>query len=341
MLYNANSIAGTQIANYYAGVRPGVQLLAITGLDPLLEEVSADTYLNTIRPQVMAALTSSIDVIVTTKGLPLRIQVTQTALPIMSSYTDPSGTTRPIYAWGQYSSLESELASVDRVSTWQMMGDQSYIISNHFTANSYYNSSAAFSHATYGTRLTSRLDGYTVADVTASIDRAQQAFVGPAVDGGPYFLVDDDPAKNYGGTMNALVDNVLVPGGYAVAFDNTTSFVGTAPGPVIGYDSHGVHQASAPANYLLNGLNVTLANGAVFESWESYNAYSFNVSNPHGNQGQVAQWLQIGGTAAVGHVEEPAPRPAVSPTKIKCSACCWPATALPRQPGAATCNCRS
>ena len=52
-------------------------------------------------------------------------------------------------------------------------------------------------------------------------------------------------------------------------------------------------------------MTAPLADGAVFQSWESYNAYSFNTSNPHGNQGQVAQWLQVGGTVAVGHVEEP------------------------------------
>ena len=111
--------------------------------------------------------------IVTTKGLPLRIQVTEAALPLFSTYVDPQGVTRPIYAWSTYSSLESELASVDTVSTWQMIGDQSHIIANHFTANPYYGSNVSFDHDTFGTRLTSRLDGYTVADVTASINRAR------------------------------------------------------------------------------------------------------------------------------------------------------------------------
>ncbi len=307
VLYNSASAVGTQIANYYAQVHPGVRLAGITGVDPNSEDITADNYLSTIRPQVLAALTSDTDVIVTTKGLPLRIQVTQAAMPLFSTYVDPQGITRPIYAWSQFSSLESELASVDTVSTWQMIGDQSRIITNHFTVNPYYGSNVSFSHDTYGTRLTARLDGLTVADVIASIDRAQDAEIGPANSpSGPYFfIVDDDPSKSYGQSMNDLVNNVLTPGGYPVVFDNTSAFVGTAPGPVIGYDSHGVHQASTPAEYLLNGLNVTLANGAVFQSWESYNAYSFNTSNPHGNQGQIAEWLQIGGTAAVGHVEEP------------------------------------
>jgi uncharacterized protein (TIGR03790 family) len=307
LLYNTASSAGTQIANYYAQVHPGVHLLGINGVDPTSEDISADAYLNTIRPQVISALTPSIDIIVTTKGLPLRINVTEPALSLLSTYVDSLGTARTVYSWKQYSSLESELSRVDTISTWQMMGDQGILLTNQLARNPYYLSNSSFSHATYGTRLTSRLDGYTVGDVEAAIDRAQHAFIGPHNNpNGPfYFLVDNDPTKSYSQSMAKLVNNVLTPDGLPVIYDNTTAFVGTAPGPVIGYDSHGVHQASTPPNYIVSGLNLTLANGAVFESWESFNAYSFTTSNPHGNQGQVAQWLQIGGTAGVGNVEEP------------------------------------
>src|ERR1700681_3687569 len=75
VLYNTASSDGAQIANYYAQIHPGVQLLGINGVDPNSEDISADAYLSTIRPQVLSALTSTIDVIVTTKGLPLRINV--------------------------------------------------------------------------------------------------------------------------------------------------------------------------------------------------------------------------------------------------------------------------
>ena len=94
--------------------------------------------------------------------------------------------------------------------------------------------------------------------------------------------------------MANLVNNVLVPDGLPVVYDDTSAFVGTAPGPVIGYDSHGVHQASTPPNYITSGLNITLANGAVFNSWESYNAISFTPGVYTGNQGQVAQWIAKG-----------------------------------------------
>jgi hypothetical protein len=84
---------------------------------------------------------------------------------------------------------------------------------------------------------------------------------------------------------------------------------------LIAFDSHGVHQASTALlvqqqgmgyiEYMTSVLGQTLADGAVFTSIESYNAYSFNAGGYTGNQGQVAQWLAAGGTAGVGTVEEP------------------------------------
>ena len=81
--------------------------------------------------------------------------------------------------------------------------------------------------------------------------------------------------------------------------------VTTAPGPVLGYVTHGTN-AGAPWDYILNSLKFTPAPGAAFVSYESYNAYTFisGVSSPC-NQGLVAQWIQKGGTAATGNVWEP------------------------------------
>lgn len=314
VLYNLASPDGLQIANYYAQVHPGVRLLGLSGVSTA-NDITADAYLSTIRPQVLSALTPTTDVIVTTKGLPLRITVTESqpasVWPNLPTYVDPSGTTRQILNWKTTSSLESELTTIDKVSTWQMMGDQSYLISGQFTSNPYFHQTSSFSTAAYGTRLTSRLDGFTVGDVDASIDRAQHAFIGPSnTPSGPFhFLVDNDPTKNYAPTMANLVNNVLKPVGLPVTYDNTTAFVGTTTGPVIGYDSHGANQASTPSNYISSGLNITLANGAVFNSWESYNAASFSAGGNHGSQGLIGDWLAKGGTAGVGNVAEPGASP--------------------------------
>jgi uncharacterized protein (TIGR03790 family) len=307
VLYNTASASGAQIASYYAQVHPGVQLLGISGIDPNSETITADTYLSTIRPQVLAGLTASTEVIVTTKGLPLRIQVTESCpsapWPLLPTYVDANGVLRTIFNWQPYSSLESELANIQRVSTWQMMGDQTYNFGVPFCLNPYYNASGSFSHTAYGGMyLTSRLDGYTTMDVMAAIDRAQHVSFGPS---GPYFLVDNNPSITYAPTMAKLVNEVLTPAGLPTVYDNTSAYLNSAPGPIIGYDSHGTHQASTPGSYLINGFGPTLAAGAVFTSWESFNAYSFTPGGYTGSQGQVAQWLAIGGTAGVGNVAEP------------------------------------
>jgi hypothetical protein len=325
VLYNLASPEGQEIANYYASAHPGVQLLGLSGLTTS-EYITADAYLSTLRPQVLSALTPATDVIVTTKGMPLRVHVTEpqppAQFPNLPQYTDPWGQTREILSWKPYSSLESELAAIDTISMWQMMGDQSWNYppaGSHFTANPYYQSTTSFSHVQYGTRLTARLDGYTyiddqgdvdLRDITGAIDNAQQAFIGPTnTPGGPmHFLVDNDPTRPYSLTMTRLVNDVLTPAGMPLTYNNTTAFVGTTPGPLIGFDSHGDHQVATPSNYInyiTNVLDQTLADGAVFTSIESFNAYSFNVGGYTGSQGQIAQWLAAGGTAGVGTVEEP------------------------------------
>jgi uncharacterized protein (TIGR03790 family) len=308
VLYNQASPEGTQIANYYAQVHPGVRLLGLSGVSTA-EEVSADYYLSTIRPQVLPALTSATQVLITTKGLPLRISTAPHTNP--STYVDPFGVTRTIYSttWRPYSSLESELTRVDRISTWQQMIDQTYIspiTPTNPSKNPYYKCTAAFDYAVYGTRLASRLDGFTVADVQGSIDRAQRAFI---MDNARDFVLDNDPTAPAASNnlMPQLRSNVLVPRGQTTVYESTGAAVTTAPGPVIAYDSHGKNNGSGALTpgYITAQLRFNLANGAVFQTYESYNAYSFRPGGNRGGQGLVAEWLQIGGTAAVGHVEEP------------------------------------
>ena len=284
VLYNSASPEGSQIASYYAAAHPGATTLAISNV-PTTEQVTYDVYLNSIRPQVMRALTSSTDVIVTTKGLPLRID---NPMP-----TGWSG------SWNRYSSLESELARVDSIGSRELMGNQSYSTSNPLAYNPYYYQNAAFSYAAYGTRLTSRLDAYTVADVEGMIDRAGRAVYDRP---GYRWVMDDSPDKV--DRMEKLRDTVLAPQGLAYTYDYTTGTVCEATGAVIGYVGHGVNGGATPG--YIDNLQFNIAPGAVFETYESYNAYTFTVgvSVPY-DQGQIAQWIRQGGTAGVGNVWEP------------------------------------
>ena len=105
--------------------------------------------------------------------------------------------------------------------------------------------------------------------------------------------------------MASLKNNVLVPKGQKYVYDDTSAAVTTAPGPVIGYVSHGIHGGGLSPGYIPNQLNFTLANGSVFSTYESYNAYSFQPGGNLEGQGLVAEWLAKGGTAGVGNVQEP------------------------------------
>jgi len=257
-------------------------------------------------------------VIVTTKGLPLRIKNT---LPNPGTYTGWRGELFGIGIndgwWEPYSSLESELTRVDRIDSAEMMGDQADFLSppnfpfstDHQAANPYFKSQTAFDRndpSLEGMRLTSRLDAFTVLDVKGMIDRAQLAFRIPSQQ---LVIVDDDPNALASSVdlMPQLANDVLIPKGQALIFDETVAHIEEAPLPVIGYVSHGSH-AAGPG--YIEDLNFNLANGAVFQTWESFNAYSFVEANNHFGQGLVGEWFQAGGTAALGHVEEPGASPA-------------------------------
>ncbi len=314
VVYNEDSPDGIEIANYYAQIHPEVQLLGLQGVSTN-EQVSQDHYLNVIRPQILAGLSPTVETIVTTKGLPLRIENT---LPNPVSYPGWRGTPFgvPILDdwWAPYSSLESELTRIDLIDSAEMMGDQASFMSPpafpydtmHHAANPYFNTPLVFERkdsGTEGMRLSSRLDGFTVNDVKGMIDRAQLAFTLPTQQ---IVIVDDDPTAPASDVdrMTELAFNVLDPADQTFVYDDSTAVITDAPWPVIGYVSHGSHAAAAGPNYIDN-LNFQLANGAVFHTWESFNAYSFQQGNNLFGQGLLGEWIAAGGTAGLGHVEEP------------------------------------
>ncbi|MDZ4657702.1 MAG: hypothetical protein SH868_09020 [Bythopirellula sp.] len=319
VLYNADQGdmgPGHQIADYYRQARPGVHLLGLTGIDSILtgntsETVSADNYLNVIRPQILSAiagLPDSIEVIVTTKGLPLKID----------SGSKAPGSTALL--WRRYSSLESELTRIDSITSRDAMGNQ--FIYTGFpdldptpASNPYYNSNQPFTRAgsdplNGDIRLSARLDGFDVETVKKSIERAQSVVLLPQSFS---IVADDDPSANTdqmidnvpGGPGPGLV-NAVRAAGYNILYDSTDNALTTAPNSVSGYVSHGTQDGPGglETGYLRNQLDFELANGSVFLTHESWNASSFDSSVVQ-SQGQVAEWLEIGGTAGIGHVHEP------------------------------------
>jgi len=292
VVYNSASADGVLIAQHYAGLHPGVSLVGIHNV-PAQEDIDQQVYLDQIRPQVLAAIDDSIDCIVTTKGMPLRI-----------TNNDPGNH----LVTNVYSSLESELTRIDTIDSASLMGNQMApmpsippAFTNPYVVNPYCGAEGDFDHVTYGTRLTSRLDGFTVDDVIASIDSAFRVMFGDK-----FFIADDDPAYSYD-RMQQLAENVLAPSGVSHQYDNTSAFLNTAPVPVIGYVSHGRY-GGAPEGYILdeqNGLKFELAPGAIMQTWESFNAYSFVEGGNRLGQGLLAEWIARGGSGGVGTVEEP------------------------------------
>ncbi len=290
VLYNAADADSIEVAQYYAGSRPGVQLLGLSNV-PAGEEISAESYLSNLRPQILAGLNDDIDVIVTTTGLPLRIKANSAA-------------TRE----GKYSSFESELTRIDTIDSLSLMTNQWWALPDAFGGNSkalnpYYGSDSSFSYTETGIRLSSRLDSYSVETTKAMIDRAQNSYISGQV---LSVVVDDDPVSRPD-KMLELATGVLPAFGQSVTYDTSADAILEDSTAVIGYVSHGTNDSGELGkDYITDQLDLILVKGAIFATQESYNAFSFTEGVTKANQGQIGQWLEIGGTAAVGHVEEPA-----------------------------------
>jgi hypothetical protein len=146
------------------------------------------------------------------------------------------------------------------------------------------------------------------------IDRAQLAYLLPSshavvVDGHPASPVFAETA------MPELAQSILPSHDQLTIYDETNTSILDSPNPIIGYVSHGVHSGlplGEPGDldetgYIFESLDFEYANGAIFHTYESFNAFSFDLANTSGvtSQGQVAQWIAAGGTAGLGHVQEP------------------------------------
>ncbi|MCY2932349.1 MAG: hypothetical protein NTV86_23220, partial [Planctomycetota bacterium] len=126
VVYNTASPDGATIAQEYQEMYPGVRLLGVN-LPGVGEEISGQDYLDKVRAPILQSLTATTDVIVTTKGMPLRIN---------NPYQSGLGVTQA--NWSAYSSLESELTRIDTVDSLKGMGWQSVLFSpNPAVANPY------------------------------------------------------------------------------------------------------------------------------------------------------------------------------------------------------------
>ncbi|MDY0083417.1 MAG: TIGR03790 family protein [Ignavibacteriaceae bacterium] len=146
--------------------------------------------------------------------------------------------------------------------------------------------------------LVSRLDGLSFEIITDMIDRS----VAADVTGEKTWILDGGgPGSGYISDAN----NVLTNLGFSTEYNSSkNNWITTSPDEVIGYTSAGVHQGM-PTRYIQDLLNFNYANGAIFNTYESYNGYSIGTLRRGGAQGLMTEFTLTGGTGGTGNSWEP------------------------------------
>ena len=155
VIVNDNSQISMNIGSYFQQARnvPNQNMIHIT--TSTLEEIDSLTF-ELLRQQIEGYLisnnlTDSINYIVTTKGVPLKIY-------------------RPVSTGTNFSYIASN--SVDSELALMLGSDANSIAANGSIPNSFYSSNQHFSRDSFGIYLVTRLTGYTASDIYNLINRS-------------------------------------------------------------------------------------------------------------------------------------------------------------------------
>lgn len=284
VIINQNSSLSDSIGQYFAHSR-NIPFQNIIYIDaPTTEEIDSNAF-NSIRMQIenyliANSLVDRINYIVTTKGVPLKVNRGNTFSP-----TSPS------------SSVESELTLIlgpyaDKI------GKKGFVVSPYFLRMD------KFSRSQYGIYLVTRLDGYTFSDVKNLIDKSRYYVW---IDSSKQFIFDQDPNWN---STNPFLNNLLSYAhtklsekGLNSYLDNTNVFL-TNRNDVIGYVSFGSNDYNANQYTIYARPNNTWANGAIAETYVSTSGRTFTRPVTYG-QSVIADLIAEGITGAKGYVYEP------------------------------------
>jgi uncharacterized protein (TIGR03790 family) len=232
-------------------------------------------------------LVDSINYIVTTKGCPLRV-------------TTPTGDNTSVGTFGGLSSFEDCLVLINGSDSVEILSPRSL---SSFPGSRYYNSAQHFKRSgTLQMYLVTRLDGYTVDQVKAYIQKAES----PVVAGEGLWVLDIDPGRdnpNYGVANNWLrvASETLTSRKMNVLLDTTDTYLHNQTG-VIGYASWGSNdghsgggEAAKPGNSWLNG--------SIAETYVSTGGRTFE--KPGYGQSLIADWITEGVSGIKGYTDEP------------------------------------
>ena len=330
VLYNPASADGMHLAQQYAQLRPGVALLPITGLGPTAETISPATYAQTYLPQVESYLADGdnlarTQVLLTTRGLPYRIAGADTfdfkksTNAAVGSELALAGIDLARKARGDAPLAGAPSAVANpyaKTQTFDAVPDDG---DDNFTRASRYEPFESFgdfrAHAAVGDDpdaanflLTARLDGFNLKDTADALRRAQRTERGKIVlDRDPRDYILDNILESRDAAGDLLIRGAAVEveaRGGEVALDATAASLETLDDPVLAYVGTGTNGNQDKATYVTDDLDFRLAFGALFNTYESFNAETFVEG---GNRGQslIGEWLAAGGTAAAGHAFEP------------------------------------
>lgn len=276
LIINDNSQDSRDIGNYFKVQRyiSDSRIVYINTSDS--ETITLANFNSQIRTPIENFLTSNnlidtINYIVTTKGVPLKI-------------TDTPGR-----------SVDSELTLILGI----------YASSIGVTAkiyNPYYNKNEHFSRTKFGIYLVTRLTGYFYSDVQRMIDNS--SMTGQANHNG-IFVLDVAPSKD--GTSYQIYNDqmrnakpILEGKGYTVILDETTTFV-TNQNNVLGYASWG---SNDPSHTDHGKPHNTWVPGSLAETAVSSSGRTFTYPPVYG-QSLIADIIAEGVTGAKGYVYEP------------------------------------
>ena len=296
VIINNNSHLSGEIGKYFASHRniPNQNIIRINTLPD--EEIN-DLEFNNLRSQVESYIQANnlkdkINYIVTTKGVPLKVNRGNT-----SSTSSPSA------------SVESELTLI--------LGPYNSSIGiNGIVFSPYYYQNNHFLRKDYGIYLVTRLDGYTFEEIKDMIDKSAQSVVKgdkfvqsiePLVVKEAKFVFDQDPAWNSSlpqlNNAMASASTILTNKGYNSLL-NTDSVYVTNKTNVIGYVSWGSNDHYAN-NYTQNAIpHNTWHPRAIAETYVSTSGRTFNDPATYG-QSLIADLIREGVTGAKGYVYEP------------------------------------
>jgi len=217
VIVNDSSSISQQVGTYFKTQRgiPTVNMCHF--YMPTTEEIDSSTcagiYTQIKNYMISNSLVSSINYIVTTQGVPLKVRRSSSVFDYNSNA----------------SSFDSDLCLLNSTSESQI-GKPSYI------ANPYHGCNLAFSRSTsFGNIvLVTRLAGYTYNDIVGLIDRAVQPYHSNGM-----FVFDQDPAwSSYFNTRMQIAKDTLSARGYSTLL-NTTSSYAVNQVNVLGYVSWG------------------------------------------------------------------------------------------------------